>query len=343
MAKLTGLSDSLGKSAAKTRNVITDGAKKAADSVKKAANEAKRSLAAFDQINNLTTASKTKTGRTNKKKGTSGSTSGSEGGDGESDSDGPAGSAGKQSGGALQKAAEKLKGIFGPSINRLKSNTKRLIDDIAGSIKKVALNGTGLKTLRLMAGIINGIFGTIANIAGALAKAWEHNETGTKIIQHLWDILNSILKVILSIVSAVEKMTGRLNLNQLLEAVEYILKYAALVIGDIAGGVSKMFNLIASGKWGEAGKALSDGIKKALADISGFFKNADWQAIGKIITDAIVGALNAIGDFASHIDWGGLASGLLNVLWNVVQLGSLWKRHEKRLIKWTFLLQSKHF
>lgn len=319
MAKLTGLSDGLGKSAAKTRNVITDGAKKAADSVKKAANEAKRSLAAFDQINNLTTASKTKTGRTGKKKSTSGSTSGSEGGDGESDGDGPAGSVGKQSGGVLQKAAEKLKGVFGPSINRLKSNAKRLIDDIADSVKKVALNGTGLKTLHLMAGIINGIFGTIANIAGALAKAWEHNETGTKIIQHLWDILNSILKIILSIVSAVEKMTGRLNLNQLLEAVEYILKYAARVIGDIADGVSKMFNLIASGKWGEAGKALSDGIKKALADIANFFKNADWHAIGKIITDTIVGAFSAIGDFVSHIDWGGLAVGLLNILWSVVQ------------------------
>ena len=315
LGRLTSLSDGLGKSAKKTRQAISDSAKKATESVKKAAKEAKNSLAAFDEINNLTTQSKTKTG---KSKGKSKSGSGNASG-GDDDPDGPAAAVTKNTAGPLQQAFRKVKEAIGPSFNRMKNNAKRLFDDIVGSIKKVALNGTGLKTLKLMAGIINGIFGTIANIAGALAKAWEHNETGTKIIQHLWDIFNAILKVILAIVSAVEKMTRKLNLNYLLETIEYVLRYAALVINDIADGIARMMGYIADGKWGKAGEALSDGFKKAFADLASFFNNFDYKKFGKTITNIIVGAFNALGDFLSHIDWGGLAAGLLNVLWSVVK------------------------
>lgn len=321
LGRLTSLSDGLGRSAKKTRQAISDSAKKATESVKKAAKEAKNSLAAFDEINNLTTQSKTKTGKSKgKSKGKNGGKSGSgSASGGDDDSDGPAAAVTKNTAGPLQKAFGKIKSVIGPSFNRMKNNAKRLFDDIVGSIKKVALNGTGLKTLKLMAGIINGIFGTIANIAGALAKAWEHNETGTKIIQHLWDIFNAILKVILAIVSAVEKMTRKLNLNYLLETIEYVLRYAALVINDIADGIAKMMGYIADGKWGKAGEALSDGFKKAFADLAAFFNNFDYKKFGKTITNIMVGAFNALGDFLSHIDWGGLAAGLLNVLWSVVK------------------------
>lgn len=315
LGKLTGLSDGLGRSAKKTRQAISDSAKKATESVKRAAKEAKNSLAAFDEINNLTTQSKAKTGKSKgKSKGGSGSESG-----GDDDSDGPAAAIAKNADGPLQKAVGKVKSIIGPSFNRMKNNTKRLFDDIADSVRKVALNGTGLKTLKLMAGIINGIFGTIGNIAGALARAWEHNETGTKIVQHLWDIFNSILKVILAIVSAIEKMTRKLNLNYLLENIEYTLKYAALIIDDIADGISRMMGYIADGKFGKAGEALSDGFKKAFSDLAAYFNNFDYKKFGKTITNVIVGAFNALGDFLSHIDWGGLAVGLLNVLWSVVK------------------------
>lgn len=326
MAKLTGLSDGLGKSAAKTRDVITGGAKKAADAVKKAANEAKRGLAAFDQINNLITSSKTKTGRTNKKKSTSGSASGSEGGDGDSDDGGPAGSVGKQSGGALQKAAEKLKNVFGPSINRLKSNTKRLIDDIADSVKKVALNGTGLKTLHLMAGIINGIFGTIANIAGALAKAWEHNNTGTKIVQHLWNILNSILDTILKILNFVKEIISRLDFSPVLEAINSVLGLADQIFQIVDKTTKIVLNKLLKGDYIGAGKAFSDGLKEAIETVQKWIDNLDFSGIAKAINKALKNGLewmkgldisgifgdigklvasvfNQIVDFLSKVDW----------------------------------------
>lgn len=317
-----GLSGAVGKigTAAKKAENNT----KAATKATKALGQAKRYLMGFDEINNINASPSSKTGsKTTAKTG--------------------AETAGKKAEASVRSAAGKSASVIDKAINRIKkklatlmtpvkqgwdryggsvtksarkalNGTKRLIDAVGQSIKKVWLNGTGYKTVSLVLRILASILNIIGAITNGIAEAWKKNETGTKIIQHIWDILNKILALILSISKLAEKIAKKINWDAVLGAVETGLGYIKDIISDIVDGIISMNKHLGNGDFKSAGKALSQGFANAFNDLAKWIESIDGKQIGRIITDIIL----AVIDFINGIDWGELLKGALNVGINIV-------------------------
>lgn len=71
---------------------------------------------------------------------------------------------------------------------------KTLLMEIGKSMYTVWENGTGAKTVELILKIFTNIFKIIGNISQGLADAWNTAGLGDSIIQHLWNIFNSVMK-----------------------------------------------------------------------------------------------------------------------------------------------------
>lgn len=97
---------------------------------------------------------------------------------------------------------------------------KGLVGAVKNSFLTVWENGTGQKTLELILQIWQNIFGTIGNIAEGIRKAWEENETGTQIIQHLWNGFNNILTTVKQIWESIKNWSATINWSPLLNAIE---------------------------------------------------------------------------------------------------------------------------
>lgn len=97
---------------------------------------------------------------------------------------------------------------------------KGLVDSVKNSFLTVWENGTGQKTLELILQIWQNIFGTIGNIADGIRKAWDENETGTQIIQHLWNGFNNILTIVRDIWASLQAWAAGIDWQPLINAVE---------------------------------------------------------------------------------------------------------------------------
>ena len=117
-------------------------------------------------------------------------------------------------------------------------SVRELIDSIKKSFKEVWENGTGQQTVETVLKIFQNIFNTIGNIADRLKTAWDGDGAGTRIVQGLWDILNSILGTIEKITKSTEEWAKTLDFSPLLTAIGTLLEKLKPVIDDI-GGVCK--------------------------------------------------------------------------------------------------------
>lgn len=140
------------------------------------------------------------------------------------------------------------------SIKRAWESIKNLVEAVGKSFKEVWENGTGQKSLELVLQIIQNIFGTIENIADGIRKAWEENETGTDIIQHIWNGFNNILTVVRDIWASIKSWAEDLNWAPLLTAFDK-LAAAWEKITDPNSTISKTVQafftnvLLPTGKW----------------------------------------------------------------------------------------------
>ncbi|MBY2477631.1 hypothetical protein KWV16_12150 [Clostridioides difficile] len=82
------------------------------------------------------------------------------------------------------------------SISDALLNVLRIIRDIGNSFIEVWNNGTGIEFCTNILNLLKTIFDIIGSIAGAFDIAWKGNETGTILIQTIFDMLNSILELI---------------------------------------------------------------------------------------------------------------------------------------------------
>ncbi|HFL2413347.1 TPA: hypothetical protein ACG3O0_003498 [Clostridioides difficile] len=82
------------------------------------------------------------------------------------------------------------------SISYALLNVLRIIRDIGNSFIEVWNNGTGIEFCTNILNLLRTIFDIIGSIAGAFDIAWKSNETGTILIQTIFDMLNSILELI---------------------------------------------------------------------------------------------------------------------------------------------------
>ena len=129
-----------------------------------------------------------------------------------------------------------------------------LIHAVGDSIRTVWTNGTGQKSLELILEIVQHIVGTFGKLAKGIRKAWQENETGTRIIQTIWNIANNVLTVFRDIWKTIEDWASSLDWSPLLTALAS-LGEALERITDPDGALARLAKsafekvLLPIGKW----------------------------------------------------------------------------------------------
>lgn len=237
------------------------GLKKAAGNASKLKKELKGALAGFDAINNI-----------NSSNGSSDPSSGGSGGSG-----GVGGSGGDIGGFSMDDSgAEEQKGLLEEVDKQLEeikkkvaeffqplkqswdkfgapmiaaavyafNGVKNLLMEIGKSMYTVWENGTGAKTVELILKIFTNIFKIIGNISQGLADAWNTAGLGDSIIQHLWNMFNSILKIINEILKIVRDITKAIDWTAVLGAVDVVLIIIDGLFSFIADNVGRILGIL---------------------------------------------------------------------------------------------------
>jgi len=164
----------------------------------------------------------------------------------------------------FQGLADKVKEIFGRifqpfkeswaaegqnTINAAKfalSSIWELVKSIGSSFLDVWTNGTGTKTLATMHQIIQKIFETVGNLAARFREAWETNDVGKRIIQGIFDLLQTVLDSIKRIATATAEWAKEINFTPLLEGIRRLIdgmKPVLQTIGDTLSWIWETFVL----------------------------------------------------------------------------------------------------
>lgn len=187
-----------------------------ADAVKDKTKEYKKQLLAVDEINNLTLDQDT---------GGSGG-----GGSGGADTEFEQLEGFGVNVDALKKRLEELfqpiknswdkygKGVI-DSAKYSFSEIWELIKSIGRSFEEVWLNGTGEQTFDYIFQILTNIFNIIGDIAKALREAWEENNTGTKIVQSLWNSFNNVLEIVERLTRALQDWSRQADFTNMMNSV----------------------------------------------------------------------------------------------------------------------------
>lgn len=230
-----------------------------------------------------------------------------------------------------ERLAEEIKGIletiFDPikkawdekgdsvikSIKTSFESLQGLGSSIGSSIFEVWTNGTGQKTAEYILGIFENVVKTIGNIASAWDEAWKKDDKGTKIVQNVADILNSILDVIYTITGFFEKLTASEGYKKFIDTLTEGLEVASGIVKFITETWSKMFDE-KSPKWAENfGKIfgnIADTIQPVIDLIRGIWEDEKFQEFYK-------GFVDTIGQLVTVLtDWWVILSDILALIVN---------------------------
>lgn len=114
---------------------------------------------------------------------------------------------------------------------------KGLIKAIGDSWREVWENGTGQAIVETVLRILQNIFNIVGNIATAFTEAWNTNEIGTQIIQHIFDLLNIILGTIEKITKATADLAKTLDFTPLLNSIDRLLQALQPLTQNIGDGL----------------------------------------------------------------------------------------------------------
>lgn len=292
---------------AKSLDKASGSAKKA----KKAADEYKKSIMGFDELNPLTKQNKD-----------NGDNSGS-GSDSLSPSDMfetvPVES-------KFQELAEKLKKIWAEIFAPMKSawdtygegvinawkealeNVLSLAESIGESFLDVWTNGTGEEFCGNILKLITEIGLAVGDVAKAFKTAWDDNDRGTKLIQSYFDKWNSILELILSISKSMRTVWNSGSGEKIIANILEIWTDIEKIIGNIADGLKDAWNLDGTGT-----KILQDivdifenlleYVNKVTESLSSWAKDLDFSPLLKSI-QGITEALKPLGDkIGAGLEW----------------------------------------
>lgn len=98
------------------------------------------------------------------------------------------------------------------------NSLKDLLGAVGSSMEEVWTNGTGQETLETLLRIAQNLFGTVGAIADKLREAWEWNDSGTQIIQNIWDTFNNILHLVEDITASTKAWAQDLNFKPLMQS-----------------------------------------------------------------------------------------------------------------------------
>jgi spore coat polysaccharide biosynthesis protein SpsF (cytidylyltransferase family) len=254
----------------------------------------------------------------------------------------------------IEKLKNKLKELFQPIkaswatygagiIESMKisfDSVKTLVENIGESLKTVWTNGTGQETVNILLQTCTSLFNIISNIASAFSNAWTSGDVGTIIIQNLWNALNNVLTVILSVQQTFEAWT----------ASESFQIFASAIIG-ICQTLSSWFEQITlklKDIWENGGKQtftkLLEFISKLTEAVDAVLKYLDpvinWvlEVVTPIIQGLIVvigyviDALSGVLDFIIGVftgDWSRAWDGIKSIfvgIWNAIKtiISTVW-------------------
>lgn len=294
------------------------GAKDAAEETEKAAEAAEDYLSPLDDINRYTEQSSSSSGNNG---------GGNNGGVGGTIPEGPFFEEVEITDiPILQKVKDTLASLFKPFKEAWQAEGKNTIDaakyalsslgDLAKSVGRSLLevwtNGTGTQMLSTMLRIAQQVLILIGNIATKLKEAWETNNVGTRIIQAIADIIQTVLDFVEKIAKATADWAANLDFYPLLESIARLLESIKPIVKTIGDFLYKIYTTIIL----PAAKFLIEtalpAIINALAGLFEFLGKHQWiiEAVGaaligafaasKLIT-AIMTVIGKIGDIVAVI------------------------------------------
>ncbi|MBS4534970.1 hypothetical protein GOQ29_04980 [Clostridium sp. D2Q-14] len=220
---------------------------RAGKAIKKAGKEAKKALAPFDELNILQFPKDADSGK---------NSGGAGGGGGLATPSMDMSSVDADMKGLADKFKEIMSKVFQPfkeawaaegvnTINAIKyalSSIWELVKAIGNSFLEVWTNGTGTIFLINILKIVQNIFNLVGNLATAFTEAWNTNNIGTKIIQHIFDLLNIILATIERITRATAEWAKKLDFTPLLNSIDGLLQALAPLTKNIGSGLEWFWN-----------------------------------------------------------------------------------------------------
>lgn len=226
----------------------------------------------------------------------------------------------------LQKVKDTLASLFKPFKEAWQAEGKNTIDaakyalsslgDLAKSVGRSLLevwtNGTGTQMLSTMLRIAQQVLILIGNIAAKLKEAWETNNVGTRIIQAIADIIQTVLDFVERIAKATADWAANLDFYPLLESIARLLESIKPIVQAIGDFLYKIYTTIILPVAKFLIETSIPAIINALAGLFEFLGKHQWiiEAVGaaligafaasKLIT-AIMTVIGKIGDVVAVI------------------------------------------
>lgn len=221
----------------------------------------------------------------------------------------------------IQNAWDKYGADFIDSFKYGLNSIWQLVKAIGSSFEEVWTNGTGEATCSFILQILTNIFNTVGNVASGLREAWLENETGTKIVQALWNAFNNLLALIEIVTGALEKVAGNIDFSPLLNGVLLISQ----VLETMMDSLKNIADSLVSGDFKEAGKIAANYFNDGFSGIYDFIDSIDWvgvgHSIGTFIYDGIIGTLSMILTFFTTLDWSLIGETITSGIQALVEMG----------------------
>ena len=122
-----------------------------------------------------------------------------------------------------------------------------LAKSVGRSLLEVWTNGTGTQMLSTMLRIAQQVLILIGNIATKLKEAWETNNVGTRIIQAIADIIQTVLDFVERIAKATADWAANLDFYPLLESIARLLESIKPIVKTIGDFLYKIYTTVILG------------------------------------------------------------------------------------------------
>ena len=191
------------------------------------------------------------------------------------------------------------------TMNALKyalSEIWQLIKDIGKSFMEVWTNGTGEKVCENILKVLQTIFKIVGDIAKAFDIAWKKNNLGTKLIQDIFNSLNSVLELLIDIGETFRNVWNSGVGVEICTNILQILDNIAFIIGQIATSFKNAWDSGLGVQIVTDILNLLNGCLRIIQDITSSFSKA-WESNGDTICEGILLILDDIfgtlGDIAN--------------------------------------------
>lgn len=186
------------------------------------------------------------------------------------------------------------KGVIDAFQNAL-GNIHGMLSSIGASFREVFTNGTGQETLELLLLLCQDIFNIVGNFAEAFRKAWDDGGNGTRVLQAWWNILNDILGFFHRLAAATAEWLAGLDLSPLFEGFADLSEVLEEFIRDLLDSAARIYEevFLPIIKW--LVEDLLPSVERALAAIL--------RAVNTVVQPIIDGVLKVWEALQPIVEW----------------------------------------